>query len=144
MKKDSVVVYGIYYLNDSNDNIAEVEAVFDDKNIVKVLLYSKNEDPIEKMVSIDVLSPVRLSDNILRVLGFKETEGRLFGLVNENYFYQKANDVRIIKDNGVFKFVQPSVDPNDFYGCKFIPMPYLHQLQGLIGKVKVDNLFFAL
>jgi hypothetical protein len=143
MKKDGVVVYGIYYLNDSN-NIAEVEAVFDDKNIVKVLLYSKNEDSIEKMVSIDVLSPVRLSDNILRVLGFKETEGRLFGLVNENYFYQKANDVRIIKDQGVFKFVQPSVDPNDFYGCKFITMPYLHQLQGLIGKVKVDNLFFAL
>ena len=145
MDINNILKYGVYCLSNNNlENIVEVQFIWKDKGLVKVHMYKQEEGFVEKIVRYENLSPVYLTKEMLKVLGFKEVEGNLWGLINENYFFLKEKNIKIIKDQGDFKYVKQSTDPNDLFGCKFIPIPYLHKLQDLIGRMNVDNLLIEL
>lgn len=138
MNVKDIVEYGVYSLNNNLAELVEVMKKWDEDNLVKVRVHANQEVITERVVTSDELFPIELSEDILKALSFLEVNGKLWGLIDEHYFFLKAKDVVMIKNNGIFNYV--SADPKSYYGCRFIPMPYLHQLQNLIGRINVDLL----
>ena len=84
-------------------------------------------------MKISELAPMTITEEMLHLLSFTEIDGNLEGLPNEHYFELKTEDepIRMIIEKGQFCYVQRM--SNAIFGCKFVTMPYLHQLQILLA-----------
>lgn len=103
-------------------------------NMIAVKPYGLHpEYPIE---SIEINSSgIPITEEFISKCGFeKVTKQQLFGLPQENY-YRKFYEIEsskcplvLIKENGYLCHVVPS---DGTFGCSFIPILYIHQLQNL-------------
>lgn len=82
-----------------------------------------------------------MSIPILSSLGFEEKEDILMGLPYEHYWQKLVNGqvVWIVDDKGILKLA--TIDKDAYYGVRFSPLPYLHELQNIIGPIDVAKLF---
>lgn len=143
MKIEDIKEFGVYYYNDDSGQtiFVEVLKVYSNERKAKVSLYKSSDIKETEIVFTENISPVLITESILKALSFNEISGPLYGLLNEHYFRLKMDNgiIEIIRDRGAMKFVQPSPNREDWYGCKFIPMPYLHQLQEMIGRIDIKS-----
>ncbi len=139
MRIEDIKEFGIFAYIDNCGKSAFVEVlkVYVNEKKVKVSIYNSKNIEITDIVSSDNLLPVTLTEAILKALSFEEVTGHLYGLPNEHYFQLRKDNgkIEILRDRGAIKYVQPSMDRENWFGCKFIPMPYLHQLQDKIGRI---------
>ncbi len=141
MKNEDIKVNGIYAYNDASGQteLVEVMKVFDYENKIKVTICkSSNQEEVD-IVSTKSISPVIITEAILKALSFEEVTENLYGLPNERFFQLKMDNrtIEIIKDRGAMKYVQPSSNQSNHFGCKFISLPFLHQLQEMIGRIDI-------
>lgn len=133
MKKRSV-----FQLRSKANCLVEVVKVEDSQ--AKVLEY--NERSCEyNVVDISDLKRIPMSIPILSSLGFEEKEDILMGLPYEHYWQKLVNGqvVWIVDDKGILKLA--TIDKDAYYGVRFSPLPYLHELQNIIGPIDVAKLF---
>ena len=133
------ILKGCVFQRKSKSNCL-VEVVKVDDFQVKVLEY--NESGCEYIVvDISDLKEIPLSIPILKSLGFEEKEDVLMGLPYEHYWQKLVNErvVWIVDDKGILKFA--TIDTDAYYGVRFSPLPYLHELQNIIGPIDVAKLF---
>ena len=133
MKKRSV-----FQLRSKANCLVEVVKVEDSQ--AKVLEY--NERGCEyNVVDISDLMRIPMSIPILSSLGFEEKEDVLMGLPYEHYWQKLVNGqvVWIVDDKGILKLA--TIDKDAYYGVRFSPLPYLHELQNIIGPIDVAKLF---
>lgn len=76
---------------------------------------------------ISCVEGIWLDEQIFSNFGFEQKTSNLYGLPNETFFY-KGNLV-IIKENNMYKLVLGKY--NAQYGCEFIPIHFVHNLQNL-------------
>lgn len=142
MKIEELKEFGVYSYNDDSgqSEFVEVLKVYNDEKKVEVSLYKSGAFNI-KIVSTTKLSPISITEPILKALAFEEIEGHLYGLPNEHYYRLQMDNgtIEILKDEGVMKYVQPSMDRENWYGCRFIPMSYLHKLQDILGRIDLKD-----
>lgn len=134
MKKEDVVIGGLYFVKD-NSSLYEIKTEIDNCGQVEGILYTGNEKPVNTVVKISELDPITITGGMLHLFSFTEIDGNLEGLPNEHYFELKTEGepIRMIIDKGQFCYVQRMA--NAIYGCKFVVMPYLHQLQVLLAPI---------
>lgn len=78
--------------------------------------------------------PIRLCDELFSLMGFAYLTGKLYGIPQCEYYERKVvlpdNSTKVIqfkKERIGFRLV--IADENEQYGCKLIPIFYLHELQ---------------
>lgn len=128
----------VFQLKSRSNSLVEVVKV--EESQAKVLEY--NERGCEYIV-VDIfdLKEIPLSITILKSLGFEEKEGILIGLPYEHYWQKLVNGhvLWIVDEKGILKFA--TIDTDAYYGVRFSPLPYLHELQNMIGPIDVAKLF---
>lgn len=134
MKKENVVIGGLYFVKDK-PSFYEIKTEVDNYGQVEGILYTDNNKSVKTVLKISELAPITITGEMLHLLSFKEIDGNLEGLPNEHYFELKTDceSIRMIIEKGQFCFVQRMA--NAFHGCKFVGMPYLHQLQALLAPI---------
>ena len=132
MKKEDVVIGGLYFIKD-RPSFYEIQTEVDNCGQVEGILYTDNKLPVKTVLKISELAPITITGEILHLLSFTDIDGNLEGLPNEHYFELKTQDepIRMKIENGCFCYVQKKA--NAVFGCKFEKMPYLHQLQVLLA-----------
>ena len=128
----------VFRLKDNANCFAEIIAVENSKVTVLAYWHEGNEK-IE--VNCSDLEDILLTDSILNSLGFEQTQGSLRGLPNEFFWYKCIGGfyLFLVKDNGIYKIACNK--DNAYYGVKFIPLPFLHELQDIIGNIDTKKLF---
>lgn len=143
MNIEDIKEFGVYAYNDECGKtlFVEVLEVYTNERKAKVSLYESSGFEIKDIVFTEHLSPILITEHILKALSFEEDEGQLYGLLNEHYFRLKKGNgvIEMIRDKGTMKYVKPSIDRKDFYGCEFIPIPYLHKLQDILGRINLKD-----
>lgn len=138
MKGNRILKGSVFQLKSIVNSLVEIEKVEDSQ--ARVSLYDENGSTC---INVDVsdLEGIKLSVPILKSLGFEEKEGRLMGLIYEHYWQKQVNErvVWIVDDKGILKF--GTIDTDAYYGVRFSPLPYLHELQNIIGPIDVAKLF---
>lgn len=134
MKKEDVVIGGLYFVKD-NPSLFEIKTDMDNCCQVEGILYNGNEKSEKTVMSISELAPITITEEMLHLLSFTEIDGNLEGLPNEHFFELKTDreTIRMIKEKDQFCYDQRMA--NAFHGCKFVGMPYLHQLQALLAPI---------
>ena len=134
MKKENVVIGGLYFVKDTS-SLFEIKKEMDNCCQVEGILYTGNEKSKKNVMKASELAPITITEDILHLLSFIEIDGNLEGLPNEHFFELKTESgpIRMIVDKGQFSYVQRMA--NAFHGCKFVEMPYLHQLQALLAPI---------
>lgn len=132
MKKEDIVIGGLYFVKD-RPSFYKIQTKIDNSGQVEGTLYTGNEIPIKTVMKISELVPMTITEEMLHLLSFTEIDGNLEGLPNQHYLELKTEDepIRMILEKGQFCYVQRMY--NAVFGCKFVPMPYLHQLQVLLA-----------
>ena len=132
MKKENVVIGGLYFVKDK-PSFYEIKTEVDNNGQVEGILYTDNNKSVKTVLKISELAPITITGEMLHLLSFKEIDGNLEGLPNEHYFELKTQDepIRMKIENGCFCYVQKMA--NAVFGCKFDQMPYFHQLQVLLA-----------
>ncbi len=103
----------------------------------KIVVSDIKGDPIviDMKISGNLISPISLSDDILRKLGYIKESRTLYGLPSTDVYSQYFGDflVEIIycKEKG-WCLVIPSSD--SFFGCKSKPIPHLSDLQNILSQ----------
>lgn len=142
MKIEEIKEFGVYsyYEDNGQAEFVEVQKVYKEERMVKVSLYKSGVLNMKIVSTTDIL-PVSITEPILKALTFEEIFGQLYGLPNEHYYRLQMDNgiIEIIKDEGVMKYVQPSMDRENWYGCRFVPMPYLHKLQDILGRIDLKD-----
>ena len=128
----------VFQLKNKANNFVEVVAVADSQ--AKILVCNE-EGCNYSVVNISDLEGIPLSVPILKSLGFECKENMLMGLPYERFWYKCANgfNLIVVEDNDMLKFAH--ITGESFYGLKFTPVPFLHELQTVIGRVDVGKLF---
>ena len=138
MKREEVVAGGLYRVKDDH-SLFEINAEVVNCDQVEGTIYSNNEKSVRKIIEISELTPIETTNDILQLLSFTEIYGNLAGLPNEHYFELKieGKTITVINEKGRYCYVQQDGKAN--YGCKFVGIPYLHQLQHLLAPIhKID------
>ena len=137
MTKSDIVIGGIYFVKEDKNSIIQIQKELDMNGNVEGLLYKCNEEPTLKEFNVSKISPIPITKSLLHLLSFKEVNGNLEGLIDEHFFELKSQDIhiRIVKEKGDFCYVKKMAHSD--YGCKFIRIPFLHQLQGLLASLKL-------
>ncbi|MBQ9229887.1 MAG: hypothetical protein IJ190_01770 [Prevotella sp.] len=138
MIKDVILEKSVFQLKSKPNCLVEIVKAEDSK--VKVSVYNEKGNEYD-IVDISDLKGISLSTPILKSLGFEEKEGRLMSLIYEHYWQKQVNEylVWIVDDKGILKYA--TIDANAFHGVKFLPAPFLHELQNIIGTIDVPKLF---
>lgn len=133
MKSDiaEIVIGGIY--TTTEDPNTYVVITKEENHHVVVDLYSDVHIYHRRDLNISELCPIPITENLLKTLHFKECDGHLFGLPDEHYYELETGTVKVQmkKEDGTWCYIQPS--PDAYHGCRFVSMPYLHQLQVLLA-----------
>lgn len=138
MNKKDIIRGRVFLLKSNNNCLVEILEV--EKSQVRVIVYNITGNEID-IVDISDLQGIPLSIPILNSLGFEKKEGQLMGLPYEHFWQKQLNDyiLWILDDEGILKFA--TIDTDAYYGVKFSPLPYLHELQNIIGPIDVAKLF---
>ena len=133
------IIKGNVFQQKSNNNCL-VEILKVEEPYVRVVAYNINGSENDR-VNISDLKEIPLSIPILNSLGFEEKEGILVGLPYAHYWQKQINEhfVWIVDDKGTLKYA--TIDSNAYFGVKYTPAPYLHELQNIIGPIDVAKLF---
>ena len=117
-----------------------IEIVRQEDSQVKVLMYDESGSEYD-VVDVSDLKRIPLSIPILKSLGFEEREGKLMGRPYEHFWQKHINgyNLWIVDDERVLKLA--TVDAEAYFGVKFRPAPYLHELQKIIGNVDASKLY---
>lgn len=132
--------FGVYAYNDESGQktFVEVLEVYTNERKAKVSLCKSFGNEIIEILT-EKLSPISITEPILKALSFEEITGQLYGFPNEHFFRLKTDNgiIEIIREKGTTKRVQPNKD--NWYGCKFISIQYLHQLQHMLGRIDLKE-----
>lgn len=132
------IIKGCVFQQKSKNNCL-VEILKVEEPYVRVVAYNINGSEND-VVDISDLKEIPLSIPILKSLGFEEKEGILMGVPNEHYWQKLVNEhfVWIVDEKGTLKYA--TIDSNAYFGIKYTPTPYLHELQNVIGPINVAKL----
>lgn len=136
----NVIFKGCLFLLKSKLNcLIEIEKLEGSQAIA--LVYDETGHRKHVAVDISDLKGIPLSILVLKSLGFEEKEGRLMGLPYEHYWLKRVNgyNLCIIDDGGTLKLA--TINADAYYGIKFSPVPFLHELQKIIGSIDLAKLF---
>ena len=138
MNRTYILKGSVFQLKSKSNCLVEVVKVEDSQ--AKVIEH--NESGSENIViEISDLKKIPLSIPILKSLGFEKKEGILMGVPNAHYWQKQVNEhfVWIVDDKGTMKYA--TIEANAYFGIKYTPAPYLHELQNIIGPIDVAKLF---
>ena len=132
MKKEDVVIGGLYCIK-GRPSFYEIQTEADNSGQVEGILYTDNEMPVKTNIKISELDLITITEEMLHILSFTDIDGNLEGVPDAHYFELKTESepIRMIIAKGQFCYVQRMA--NAILGCKYVAMPYLHQLQVLLA-----------